>query len=162
MFCDIVIMDGNEEIKKFGEYLGFDKIFFREDIEKLNLKEANEYTEARKLVEGGKVKILLNPHLFGRKNSYSFDRPGLDHIICKAANKNNIYIAFSLNKINSSKEMKWIMDSIKLCRKYKVKILFFSFAEHNYGMVGRTDFLSLLRILGMTGGEAKTALSFIN
>ena len=54
------------------------------------------------------------------------------------------------------------MQSIKLCRKYKVKLFFFSFANSKYEMVSRIDFISLLKVLGMNGKEAKTALSFVD
>ncbi|MEK6947821.1 MAG: hypothetical protein AABX19_01115 [Nanoarchaeota archaeon] len=158
MATDIVLIEKNNEIEKFAKTLGYSKIFFKDEIEKLNMKEAKDYTEARRLVENKSVKILLNPHTFGKRDNYTADRPGLDHILASMANKNDIKIAFSLNKINNLVEMNWVMQSIMLCRKYKVRMLFFTMADNEYKLVSRIDFISLLKILGMTGGEAKKAL----
>jgi len=155
-------MEENSDTKNFAKLLGYSKIYFKDDIKKFGMQEAKTYSEARNLIENKRIKLLLNPHLFGKKDTYSTDRIGLDHIMCEAARKNEIAVAFSINKINSNIELNWVMKSIKLCRKYKVKIFFFSFASNKYQMIGRIDFLSLLRIMGMTGNEADYALSLCN
>lgn len=159
MFCDIMLMEENNDAKNFARLLGYSKIYFKDDIKRFGMHEAKDYSEARNLIENKRIKILLNPHLFGKKDLYSTDRIGLDHIICEAAKKNEVAVAFSIDKINSNTELNWVMKSIKLCRKYKVKVFFFSFASNKYQMIGRIDFLSLLRVMGLTGKEANTALS---
>ena len=121
-----------------------------------------QIVRARNLVENNRVKILLNPHLFGKKDNYTFDKPGLDHILAASAHQNKIAIAFTMKSIKTPLEMNWVMKSIKLCRKYKVRMLFFSYAESKYEMAGKEDFLSLLKVLGLTGKEAKEALSLEN
>src|SRR3989344_573026 len=159
MFCDLLLMERSLDIESFSQILGFNKVYFKDEISKLGIKEAKDYSEARALVENNRIKLLLNPHTFGKKDNYSYDRLGLDHILCEVANKNGIFIGFSLDKIKTSTEMNWVIQSIKLCRKYKVKLFFFSFATNKYEMVARIDFISLLKVLGMKGKEAKTALS---
>ena len=158
MATDLLFMERNNEIEKFAKTLGYTRILFREDLEKLNIREAKDYTDARRLVEHKSVKILLNPHSFGKRDNYTADRPGLDHILASMASKNNIAIAFGLNKINNLVEMNWVMQSIMLCRKYKARMLFFTMASNQYELVSRIDFISLLKVLGMTGGEANKAL----
>ena len=123
MATDLLFMERNNEIEKFAKTLGYTRILFREDLEKLNIREAKDYTDARRLVEHKSVKILLNPHSFGKRDNYTADRPGLDHILASMASKNNIAIAFGLNKINNLVEMNWVMQSIQLCRKYKARML---------------------------------------
>ena len=54
--------------------------------------------------------------------------------------------------------MNWVMQSIQLCRKYKARMLFFTMASNQYELVSRIDFISLLKVLGMTGGEANKTL----
>jgi len=79
---------------------------------------------------------------------------------CALANKNEVAVGVSLNSLNGPVMIGRIKQNIKLCRKYKVKMLFFTFAQNKYEMKGAQDLLSLLRVLGMTGKEARDALSF--
>ena len=84
-------------------------------------------------------------------------------MLCKLAKKNNIAIGFSFNEILKSKEKSKLigrmMQNIKLCRKYKVKMVFASFAKNKFEMRAVKDLLSFCRVLGMTPREAKSALN---
>ena len=51
-----------------------------------------------------------------------------------------------------------IMASLVLCRKYKVPVLFASFATKEQEQRPSHDLLALLQVLGMTAEESKRAL----
>src|SRR3989344_3036499 len=116
MYCDFVLMKIDSDVESFANKLGFSKLYFLSDFDKLGLFESKDYDTNRKLVESKKINSLVNPVMFGR-----------------------------------------VKQNIKLCRKYKVKILFFTFAKSKYELKGLQDLLSLLRVLGMNGIEAKSA-----
>ncbi len=159
MYCDIVLIDKNQDIEKFANKLGFNKLIFKEDFDKIGLVVSKDYDSNRKLIENKKVKILVNPHINDLRDSFHFRASGLDQIICKSANKNDISIGISLDSLNNPVMLGRVKQNIKLCRKYKVKIKFFTFAEDKYKLRAREDLLSFLRAIGMTGKEAKEALS---
>ena len=54
-----------------------------------------------------------------------------------------------------------IKETIKLCRKFKVKIIFASFASDFYGLRNSYDMISFLITLGMEPGEARKSLTNI-
>lgn len=162
MYCDIVLADRNADLEKFAKKLGFSKIFFREDFDKIGLVISKDYDMDRKLVESKKVKILVDPHVNSLRDNLHFRSSGLNQIICKLMNKNNILLGISLENIKDGVMLGRVKQNIKLCRKYKVKILFFSFAKSKYEMRAREDMISFLRAIGMNGKEAKEALSYLS
>ena len=52
------------------------------------------------------------------------------------------------------------MQNIRLCRKYKVKMVLASFATDKFEMRDARDLISFGVCLGMNPGEAKKALNF--
>ena len=162
MYCDFVLMKIDSDVESFANKLGFTKLYFLSDFDKLGLFESKDYDTNRKLVESKKIKILVNPHLNNYKDSFHFRSSGLDHVLCGLMHRNNIAIGFSLDSLINPVMFGRVKQNIKLCRKYKVKILFFTFAKSKYELKGLQDLLSLLRVLGMNGIEAKSALSFIH
>ncbi len=160
MFSDFVLADKDYEFEEFAKKLGFSKLFFKDEFIKLGLVEYNDYENARKLVENKKIRVLLNPHFNFYKDSLHYRSGGLDHIICGLAHKNNIAIGISLNSLENPLLIGRVKQNIKLCRKYKVKILFFTFAKNKYELRSAYDLISFLKVLGMTGKEAKDALSY--
>ena len=159
MYCDFVLMEKNEEAEKFGRELGFGKIYFREDFENFGIVLSKDYNTDRGLVEKRKLKILLNPHVNNLRDSLHFRSSGLNHVLCKLCYENNVSVGFSLDSALDAKLLGRIKQNIKLCRKYGVKMRFFSFAKNKFEMRGREDMLAFLRSIGMTGKEAKDALS---
>lgn len=161
MFRDVTLMNEDMEILKFARELGYSKIYFKEEIRNFNMVFIENYEKKRKAVENSNIKILLNPHLVSKKDSLHFRNSGLDQVLCKSMNKNEISLGISLDKIRNFIDIGRVKQNIKLCRKYKVKILFFSYAENKYQLRNVKDLISFLEILGMTPGEAKVALSEI-
>ncbi len=161
MFVDFVLMDPDKTIEEFANKLGFSKLIFQNDFNKAGFFFAKDYSVNRQQVESGRIKVLVNPHINENKDSLHFRVGGLDQVICKIASLNNIAIGFSLDSLNNPVLIGRIKQNIKLCRKFKVRMLFFTFAKTKYDLRSAPDLLSLLHVFGMTGNEAKTALSGI-
>ena len=115
----------------------------------------------RACVENSKVDILLSPEK-NRKNDYLYVRnSGLNHILCKFANKNKVAIGFNFNDILESKNREVLigrmMQNVRFCRKYKADMVFDCFGSCE---VSKQNLVSFCRVLGMSPGEAKKALNF--
>src|SRR3989344_951884 len=160
MYCDIVLASKDNDLEDFAKKIGYSKLIFKEDFNKLGLIISKDYSTNRKLVENKKIKILVNPHVNSFRDSLHFRASGLDHVICSLCNKNNVSIGISLDSINDPIMLGRVKQNIKLCRKYKVRMLFFSFAKNNYELRSVHDMLSFLRSIGMTGKEAKNSLFY--
>jgi len=159
VYCDLVFMDKDKEIETLTEQLGFNKVYYKEDMNKLGIVEENNYERKRKIIEERGLKILLNPHLLTIKDDLHYRSSGLDQVLCKLMNKNNISLGISLDAINNYVEIGRIMQNIVLCRKYKVKVLFFTFAKTKYELLSRKDVEGLLRVLGMSSQQVNIALN---
>lgn len=150
---NIVCFDG----EKFN--LGFSKVYSCKDFNLAYGKENN-----RKLLENKKLDILVSPEKTRKKDFIHHRNSGLNHVLCKLAKKNNIAIGISFNDILKSKErdklIGRIMQNIRLCRKYKVKMVLASFATNKFEMRDAHDLMSFGICLGMNPGEAKKALNF--
>lgn len=139
----------------------FDLDFFKiYNVKEFNIKEGSD----RKFFEDKNVDIVLSPEKGIEKDSLNSRNSGLNQVLCKFANKNSIAIGFSFNEILHSKNIPntlgRMMQNVRLCRKYNVKIVFASFAKNKYEMRGAHDLLSFARIIGMLPGEANAALNF--
>ncbi len=159
---DVVFMDKSKEIEDLGKKLGFSKILFKEDIKSLNIIKAGSDEHNRNSLEDRKTDILLNPHLNRKIDAMNYRNSGLNDVLCKLAVKNEIAIGFTFNEIKDEIDLGRIMQNIVLCRKYKVNVIFFTFAKDKYEMKGCQDLLSYLRVIGFTPGEAKNAFSNID
>ncbi len=159
MYCDILLTERNEEIEEFAKKLGFEKVFFEEDFKSLGLVISKDFSTDRGLVEKKKIKILVNVHTNNLRDNLHFRSSGLNHVLCRLCSENNVAVGFSLDSILDAKLLGRMKQNIMLCRKYKVKMRFFSFAKNKYEMRGREDVLGFLRSIGMTGKEAKEAMS---
>jgi len=152
MYGDIVLFEG----EKFE--LGFSNIY---NTKTLKIIECDEFT-LQNILEKKKVDIIVI-HEKSSKDHLHFRKTALNQVSCKLAKKKDIVIGFSLDNILKSKTKALVfgrlMQNFKLCRKYKLKVLFASFAKDKYGMRSSHDLLALLQVLGMTNAEAKKALS---
>lgn len=159
MYCDFVLMKKSDGILNFAKELGYSKVYFKEDIEKFKIVNGGSLDVNRSAVENKNVDILLNPHLVSGRDGFSFRNSGLNQILCKLAAENDVAVGVSLNSLNGGVSIGRVVQNICLCRKYKVRMLFFSFASDRTEMRGVVDILSLLSVLGLSGCEGKMALS---
>ena len=117
----------------------------------------------RASLENKKVKILLSPE-YGRKNdSLHFRNSGLNQVLCKLAKKNNIAIGFNLSDILNNDKLAKInivgkmMQNVRLCRKYKVRMIVGSFAKDKYELRSIDSLKAFASCIGMDGREIKNA-----
>jgi len=172
MYDLTLIKTNKDEAIALAKKLGFSSIFFIDktsilknirDIRhgRLNIVLGGDDELNRRILNNKNTTILLNPEP-NIKDSLKQVNSGLNQVLCELAYKNKIAIAFSLNRLENTNIIPKIKQNIRLCRKYKIKMLFFTLAETKYELRAAHDLLSLLRILGMTPLEAKCALTGIN
>ena len=123
-------------------------------ISSTNVVEGGDETVNRKAVENSKIDILLSPEKNDKKDFMFSRNSGLNQVLCKLAAKNNVAIGFNFsNLLNcSGKERARLLgrmrQNYRLCKKYKVEIIFSSFAKNKYELRS-SEFLKVFaRILG--------------
>ncbi len=108
--------------------------------------------------------VLLSPHFAAGKDFMKVRNAGLDSVTCKIAAKNKISIGIDFSEILKAQEQEReiligrIMQNIRLCRKYKVKMLIATFASSVLEMRSAHDLQAFAQALGMTPKEAQDAL----
>jgi len=121
----------------------------------------------RHAIEKSKANIVFDLGTIATKDSMHHRNSGLNQILCKLANKNNIMIGFSFSTILNtegiirSQILGRLMQNIRLCRKYNVKTIIASFAEKPYDMRPCPDLKSVFVSLGMHPKEARDSLENI-
>jgi len=119
----------------------------------------------QKILEKLVPDILFDLELSPKTDPLHFRLSGLNQVLCNLAHKNKVAIAFSFSSILNSKNkpqlLGRIIQNIKLCRKYKVKTIFASFAQTPFQMRSPHDLISLAIVLGMHPSEAKSSLQNI-
>jgi len=118
----------------------------------------------RKAVENKNVDILLSPEK-GRNKDFMHSRDsGLNQVLCKLAKRNDVAVGFNFRDVLISKNRGIIlgkmMQNVRLCRKYNVRMVVISGASDEYELKSARDLISFALVLNMTPGEAKTALNF--
>ena len=130
----------------------------------LRIVEGGSEEKNRKAVEDKSIDILLSPERNAQNDKMASRNSGLNQVLCKLAYDNKIAIGFSFAELLNSKEKSKVIgrwaQNIRLCRKYKVKMVLASFANNKWEMRSPKDLFSLALTLGMTGREATEALNF--
>ena len=108
----------------------------------------------RLAVENKKVDILLNPEK-GKERDFMFSRnSGLNQVLCKFASKNKVAIGFNFSDLINSKGKKRakilgrMIQNVKLCKKYKLKMIFSSIDKDKYNLRSVSILKSFAKILG--------------
>lgn len=105
-------------------------------------------------IEKLKPNLIFDLEQTTKKDPLHFRASGLNQVLCKSAQKNNVMIGFSFSStLNSTRIQRAILlgriaQNIALCKKYKVKTLFASFAKKPFEMRSLKDLTSLATILG--------------
>ena len=121
----------------------------------------------RHAIEKSKANVVFDLETIATKDSMHHRNSGLNQVLCKLANKNNIMIGFSFSTILNtdgklrSQILGRIMQNIRLCRKYNVKTIIASFAEKPYDLRSCYDLKGVFISLGMHPKEAKDSLENI-
>jgi ribonuclease P/MRP protein subunit RPP1 len=160
---DIVNCVVDEKIKAYSKELGFSKVLGKKNI---LVKEGDSEQNNRKIVSDKGNDVLMNPELKSIKDKIHYRNSGINQVLAKLAKKNDIAIGFGFsfllnNKgIARAKMLGRMKQNVRICRKYKVKMVVCSYAKNVKEMRGAKDLLAFARVLGMDGGEAKKALNW--
>ena len=132
------------------------KLLKKEETPKIILSQNDEFN--RKILEHGKFDILLSPETGQRKNKIRQTDSGLNHVLAKIANKNNLAIGLNLEEIkklepkSKAERLSKIRQNIKICRKAKTKLAIKTSSIE--------EAMSLLQNLGASTQQAKEAIVF--
>ena len=152
---DIVNFEG--EVPK----LGYSKVH---RFNEFSIGKGGTYDKNLSLVENRKTDIILNVENVPNNDKTHYRNSGLNHQICELAKQHKIAVAFSfsnlLNAKNVARTIGRMRQNVRLCRKYKIKMVLASFAENAFEMRHAKDLMAFGRVLGMTGSEVNKAMSF--
>ena len=144
-----------------GDKLGFSNVYNFKDFK---IVIGGDDKKNRKAVEDKSNDILMSPEKIRKKDFMGYADSGLNQVLCKLAKKNNVAIGFNFNDVLISKNRRNILSkmmlNVRLCRKYKVKVVLCSGAKNELEMRMPRDLISFGVCIGMTPGEAKKTLLF--
>ena len=118
----------------------------------------------RKVFEDKKIDLVFNLELNNKKDHTHFVNSGLDQVLCKLAKKHGKIVCFSFGSLlnvsnfKRSRLLGRIIQNIRFCKKYKVKIAIASFAKNAKEMRYYHDLIALLIVLKAQTSDAKNAL----
>lgn len=107
------------------------------------------------------VSMLYDLELLDKRRDHLHHRnSGLDSTSAKLCASHNILVGINLRNLRTLDPIiiGRVMQNIELCRTHKTKMAVFSDAQTVAELPHNDDVASLLRVLGMTAGEAKQAL----
>jgi RNase P/RNase MRP subunit p30 len=154
---DVVKVKGLEEM---GSKLGLELI----DLKSLVFRSQG----SRKDFEDKKVDVIFGLESIEDKDKIFQRNSGLNHILCGLAFANDIIVGFDFSLVlnstgfSRSKILGRMKQNVKLCRKYKVKMMIGSFASEKYDLRGKFELFSFGKVIGMTDGEVKLALNAVS
>ena len=138
-----------------GEYakeFGFSKLVKVKEIRSL---EGKDDDSIRKALENKDTDLVYGVEKFRAKDKMNQKDSGLNHVLCKLANKNKIKIGFSFSDVLNSEGSKRskilgrMIQNVELCNKYKVDMVVGSFAKNEYELRNSSDLIAFGRVLGM-------------
>ena len=118
----------------------------------------------RDVLSSRAVDILLSPEKVSEKDQFNQRNSGLNHVLCLLARKNEIAIGFNIQELIRSKGKNRaqffgrMQQNIRLCRKYKVRMVLASFASSVVEQRSVFELQQFGIVLGMPSKEAKEAL----
>ncbi|PIN73534.1 hypothetical protein COV20_04900 [Candidatus Woesearchaeota archaeon CG10_big_fil_rev_8_21_14_0_10_45_16] len=171
---NLLLMKKDPDTEKLSGELGFTETLFSNSdfavVEAVTtkelLKKTNEAKRKNLLVvfrpateellrfalEHSRVDIIFGQEMINPKDSFHYLRGALDQVTCRIAAEKGKTIAFSFAEIQDSDKkgrlLGRMMQNIKLCQKYKVKMLFSTFADSKERLRSTQDLAAFWRVLG--------------
>ena len=175
------VLKEDEKIKEFAKKLNSEiyivNLIKSEDIRSLRRKIDSEKglvvvgagsDEINKnLLENKKVDILLSLERNRERDFMKSRDSGLNQTLCKLASKNKIAVGFNFsdvfntNGIERSNLLGKMMQNVRLCKKYKVKIIVGSFASKWQELRSERDLIAFGREIGIEKVNNKDVISFL-
>jgi RNase P/RNase MRP subunit p30 len=118
----------------------------------------------RFVIEKEKPSLMFDFEQSEKRDFFHSRNSGLNQVHCELMRKNDIIAGFSFSSIllarNRPQLLGRIMQNIRFCAKYNVRMSMFSLARSAYDMRSPKDMLSFCLMLGMSAKDAKDALDF--
>ncbi|HLD12662.1 MAG TPA: RNase P subunit p30 family protein [Candidatus Nanoarchaeia archaeon] len=141
--------------------LGFKTCYTVQDFV---IKKTVHEEETKKILNNPHVDIITNLETNKKADKTNSRRAGLNHTLCKLATHNRIMIAFNFRLVLHHADRQLIIgrmqQNVKLCRKYKTKMIIASFATNKYEQRTPQDLQAFGQSIGMTAKEAQQALTY--
>jgi RNase P/RNase MRP subunit p30 len=150
MNADIIILDEKNYSKTHQIILNLSK----QNKTIIIAAKDNEYN--KKALENSKVSGIVNIEYIEKKDRLYQRNSGLNHVLCRLASKNKKIVYINISRLNFLEKkvraiiLGRIMQNIKLCRKYKTKVAFATFAKNEEELRNRYDLEALGLSLGMS------------
>ena len=164
---DDILLLKRADIEEFSAALGFTQSLFMEDIEVVEEKDNSLRTIERSkkvvvfrpttekmlrlVLEKSKAEIIVGAEKIHAEDSLHYVRGGWDQILCTIAAAKGKTIVFSMNDILYAVDRPRLLArmrfNLKLCRKYKVKVLMANFAREKMEMRSKKDLEAWRRVL---------------
>ncbi len=141
--------DNRAEIKKFSKKDGF------------LLLECVDYKTRRFAAEKGYVDGMINPELYGKKNSVKYPDSGMDDKLMKFMAENKVAYVINLRNIIEKDYLREIMFNVFLAKKFKTPIIMVSGAKRMEHIKHASGMVSMGVVLGMNKKEAKQSLFYV-
>ncbi len=165
---DYVLAKNEKEFITLAENMGFTELVFigggniNELKSKIKVSSSrrvfrSDIKKDRGLIEGRKADIIFGFEALSRKDGFHFLNSGMNQVIAKLMNDKNVAYGISFSQLLAASRQEQvvilgrIMQNIKLCKKYKVRIIVGSFASFPYQMRDPRDLLAFARTLGLYG-----------
>ena len=119
-------------------------------------------------MENKRVDIIVGAEKSKKNDFLHYRNSGLNQVLCKLARKNDIAVAFNFNEVlklkgaGRSQLIGRMMQNVRMCRKYGVRMIIASFATNKFELKNPSDLMSFGMILGMTPKEAKDGLENVS
>ena len=145
----------NEKIKIYTGILADGKNIYKIKSKLKNEKvfvAAKSSDDDREIIKQAKADMVFSFEDNAKKDFIHHRASGLNQVLCKSANENDVIIGFSLRSVlnaeNKSLILGRIMQNISICRKFKAKTAIASFAQKPFEMRSVHDVISLFEVLG--------------
>jgi hypothetical protein len=91
-----------------------------------------------------------------QRNDFLHQRnSGLNHILAKQLNEKDIVVCFGLSYALDGTILGRMRQNVKLCRKYKVKMIYVSLASDEFGLRSEHDLQYFAKAIGFNSLEIK-------
>ena len=140
----LVLKQNKEFEEKLGMYSQKVDIL---DVPLAKLRDEVKKSKGKVVVLGGndkqnrlalEIDVLLSPEANNKEDNVHYRKSGLNQVLCKLAKQNDIAVGFDFARLlrSQGKERGKILGKMffnyKICKKYKVKMVFSSFAKDKF------------------------------
>ena len=147
---DFTVVEGNTKKEIMAKMKGKLPFFYKASNEEM----------LRFVLEKTDIELIFSVEIIHPYDSVHFIRSGLDPVLCAIAANREKIIGFSfsdiLNSPNKAKTIARMRQNVQLCQKYKVKVLWSTFAGTKEELRSASDLLVLWGVLG--GKETELGL----